>query len=86
VTKYVDLPPNTIKEHKIKLILEIKLVRLKQKRMAPEKMVVLRVELDRLLEGRFITKVRNTEWVLSMVIVPKKGGKWRVCVNNKALN
>jgi hypothetical protein len=54
--------------------------------MAPDKVPILRNELDKLLEGGFITQVRNTERVSPIVIVPKKGGKWRVCVNYRALN
>ena len=49
-------------------------------------MNILKAELDRLLEGGFITQVTNTEWVSPVVIVLKKGGKWRICVNYKALN
>ena len=49
-------------------------------------MNILKAELDRLLEGGFITQVTNTEWISPVVIVPKKGGKWRICVNYKALN
>lgn len=86
VTRHCDLPAITVDEHRIELTEDARPVRSRQKRMAPEKMSVLRAELDRLLEGGFITEVKNTEWVSLVVIVPKKGGKWRVCVNYKALN
>jgi len=86
VTRHCDLPVITVDEHRIELTEGARPVRSKQKRMAPEKMSVLKAELDRLLEGGFITEVKNTEWVSPVVIVPKKGGKWRVCVNYKALN
>lgn len=49
-------------------------------------MRILKNDLDKLLEGGFIVQVRNTEWVSLVVIVPNKGGKWRVCVNYYALN
>jgi hypothetical protein len=61
-------------------------VRTKQKRMAPNKMAILKKELDKLQEGGFVIPVTNAEWVLLVVIVPKKGGKWCICINYKALN
>jgi len=75
VSKHLDLPAITLDEHRIELIPNAKLVCEKQKRKAPDRMVVLRVELDRLLEGGFVTEVKNTKWVFPVVIVPKKGGK-----------
>jgi hypothetical protein len=75
-----------LEEHTIDLKDGCKPVREKQRRMAPDKSTILKAELDRLLEGGFITQVKNTEWVSPMDIVPKKGGKWRICVNYKALN
>ena len=86
VSHHQDLPTITLEEHRIELFPEAKPVRARQKRMAPDKARILRNELDKLLEGGFITQVRNTEWVSPVVIVPKKGGKWRVCVNYRALN
>ena len=86
VSRHQDLPAITLEEHHIELIPGAQPVRARQKRMAPEKMQILKNELDRLLEGGFIIQVHNTEWVSPVVIVPKKGGKWRVCVNYRALN
>jgi hypothetical protein len=86
VTHHYELPAITLEEHRIELLPGAKPVRARQKRMAPEKMRILKDELDKLLEGGFITQVRNTEWVSPVVIVPKKGGKWRICVNYRALN
>jgi hypothetical protein len=46
---------------------------------------MVKEELDKLLEVRFIKPVEIIEWVSPMVLV-LKNGKLRVCVNNKALN
>ena len=86
VSHHHDLRAITLEEHRIELFPGAKPVRARQKRMAPDKVQIFRNELDKLLEGGFITQVHNTEWVSPVVIVPKKGGKWRVCVNYRALN
>ena len=46
----------------------------------------LKIEIDRLLAVGFIYQVEYTEWALPVVIVPKKNGKLRVCVDYKPLN
>ena len=43
-------------------------------------------EINRLREAGFIYKIEHTEWVSPLVIVPKKNGKLRVCVNLKKVN
>ena len=86
VSCHQDLPAITLEEHHIELIPGAQPMRARQKRMAPEKMQILKNELDKLLEGGFIIQIHNTEWVFLVVLVPKKGGKWRVCVNYRALN
>ena len=42
--------------------------------------------MDKLLEVGFIREVEYPEWLANVVVVPKKGGKWRVCVDYTNLN
>ena len=43
-------------------------------------------EKNRLREVGFIYEIKHMEWVSPLVIVPKKNGKLRVCVNLKKVN
>ena len=46
----------------------------------------IKEELDKLKEAQFIYEIEHTDWVSPIVIVPKKNGKLRVCVNLKKVN
>ena len=39
-------------------------------------------KVKRLLEARVIRKVFYPHWLFNMVVVKKKNGKWRVCVDS----
>ncbi|RVW62617.1 Transposon Ty3-G Gag-Pol polyprotein [Vitis vinifera] len=43
-------------------------------------------EIDKLLESGFIREVAYPDWLANVVVVPKKEGKWRVCVDYTNLN
>ena len=43
-------------------------------------------ETERLLEAKFIWPCRYAEWILSVVLVYKKNGKLRVCIDFRDLN
>ena len=46
----------------------------------------IKEEIDKLSDAEFIFEIEHTEWVSPIVVVPKKNGKLRVCVNLKKVN
>ena len=43
-------------------------------------------EVQKLLEAKAIREVHYLEWLANMVVVKKKNGNWRVCVDFTDLN
>ena len=46
----------------------------------------IKEDIDKLREAEFIYEIEHIEWVSPIVVVPKKNGKLRVCVNLKKVN
>jgi hypothetical protein len=44
------------------------------------------VELSRLLTADFVKDVQHPYWIANPVLVPKKNGKWWMCVDYTSLN
>ena len=42
--------------------------------------------MDNILKAGFIREIKYPEWLANVVVVPKKGGQWRVCVDYTNLN
>ena len=72
--------------HRIPLIPGGRSIRQKERRMNPILQLLVRIELERLLEAGFIKPVEITDWVSPMVLVRKKNGKLKVCVDYRKLN
>ena len=76
----------TLASHKLNIIATAKPVRQKIRRFHPDRHQVIQTEVDNLLSASFIKEVKYPEWLANVAVVPKKGGKWQVCVDYTDLN
>ena len=72
--------------HKLNVILSARPVRQKVRCFHPDRYQVIQAKVDNLLKVGFIRQIKYSEWLANAVVVPKKGDKWRVCVDYTYLN
>ena len=55
-------------------------------RLNPNYAIKVKEEINKLLKVGFIRSVKKETWLTPIVVVPKKNGKIRVCVDYRKLN
>ena len=63
-----------------------KLVKQLLHRFDEEKRRAIGKEITKLLAAGFIKEVYHPEWLANPILVRKKNGKWRMCVDYTSLN
>ena len=76
----------TMASRKLNIIPTARPVRRKVRRFHSDRHQIIQTEVDNLLRAGFIREVKYPEWLANVVVVPNKGGKWRVCVDYIDLN
>ncbi|XP_048599750.1 uncharacterized protein LOC125579891 [Brassica napus] len=72
--------------HELNIDPTYKPVKQKRRKLGPERATAVNEEVEKLLKVGSITEVRYPDWLANPVVVKKKNGKWRVCVDFTDLN
>ncbi|KAK9073810.1 hypothetical protein SSX86_006404 [Deinandra increscens subsp. villosa] len=79
------IPTNVI-THRLGLDPTFRPIHQKRRKFAPETNIIIQEEVDKLLKTKMIREVKYPKWLANVVVVQKKNGKWRVCVDYTDLN
>ena len=78
--------PREVTEHALKIHLGSKPVKQCLRRFDEGKHMSIGEEIAKLLAAMFIKEVYHPEWLANPVLVLKKSGKWRMCVDYTGVN
>ena len=73
--------PREEAEHSLDLNEKAQPIKQRLRRCAQDRKEAIRVEVTRLLAAGFIREVTHPEWLANQLIVKKKNGEWRMCVD-----
>ena len=72
--------------HKLNVVSSDRPIRQRVRHSHSDRHQIIKAEVDNLLKVGFIKEFKYPEWLANVVVVPKKGGKWRICVDYTDLN
>jgi hypothetical protein len=83
-----DMPsiPRDVAEHLLDIRAGARPVKQPLHRFDEEKCRAIGKEIHKMMAAEFIKEVFHLEWLANPVLVKKKGGKWRMCVDYTGLN
>jgi hypothetical protein len=83
-----DMPgiPRDVAKHSLDIRARARPVKQPLRRFDEEKRRAIGEEIRKLMAAGFIKEVFHPEWLANPVLVKKKGGKWRMCVDYTSLN
>jgi hypothetical protein len=83
-----DMPgiPREVAEHSLDILPHSRAVQQRLRRFDEERRRAIGAELRKLLEAGFIKEVFHPTWLANPVLVKKKNGKWRMCIDYTSLN
>jgi hypothetical protein len=73
-------------QHSLDINPKMKPRKQKQRKMSEERILAAKAEVQRLLDANVIREVKYSEWLANVVLVPKKNGKMRMCIDFIDLN
>jgi hypothetical protein len=78
--------PREVAKHSLDILPHSRAVQQRLRRFDDERRRAIGVELRRLLEAGFIKELFHPTWLANPMLVKKKNGKWRMCVDYTSLN
>ncbi|KAL0394634.1 UNVERIFIED_CONTAM: hypothetical protein Slati_4429600 [Sesamum latifolium] len=78
------IDPQVITHH-LNIDPSYKPIKEKKRHFGPEKDKIIQAEVDKLMDAD-IEEIQFPEWLSNVVLVPKPGGKWRMCIYFRDLN
>jgi hypothetical protein len=78
--------PRDVAEHSLDIQAGARPVKQPLRRFDEEKRRAIGEEIHKLMATGFIKEVFHPDWLANPVLVRKKGGKWRMCVDYTGLN
>ena len=83
-----DMPGISPEEivHVLNVDPDMKPMKQKRRKFAPERVEAIAVEVEKLLKAQFIREVYYPDWLANVVLVKKSNRKWRMCVDFTDLN
>jgi hypothetical protein len=84
----LDMPgiPRDVAEHSLDIRAGARPMKQPLRHFDEEKRRAIGEEIHKLMAAGFIKEVFHPEWLANPVLVKKKGGKWRMCVDYTVLN
>ncbi|KAL2253428.1 UNVERIFIED_CONTAM: Retrovirus-related Pol polyprotein from transposon 17.6 [Sesamum indicum] len=72
--------------HRLNVDPSMRPVQQKKRTFGGEKNAIIEGEVNKLLRVGYVSEVQYTDWLANVVVVPKPGGKWRMCTDFTDLN
>lgn len=73
-------------QHRIVLEKDVPPIHQARYRMTPNYASIVKQDIDKLLAAGFIVPVKEATWLSPIVVVPKKNGQLRICIDYRKLN
>ncbi|KAK1584217.1 hypothetical protein Q3G72_030878 [Acer saccharum] len=81
----VGIDPEVI-VHRLQVDPDHQPIKQKRRKFAPERNKVINHEIQKLFDIGSVREVKYPDWLANVVVVKKKNGKWRICIDFTDLN
>jgi hypothetical protein len=78
--------PRELAEHALEVNKTARPIKQKLQRFAKDRKQAIEVEVCKLLDAGFIRECKHPVWLANLVLLPKKTGELRMCINYTDLN